>query len=80
MRNKKHCASDSGQWRNNIKYDSKVLSKGVKRERWWQLSEVGTRIESKGDTERKRCSLGPESSGEAPGYTVRDELGSTGTV
>ena len=33
MRNKKYCASDSGQWRNNIKYDSKVSSKGVKREK-----------------------------------------------
>lgn len=33
MRNKEHCANDSGQGRNNIKYDSKVLSKDVKREK-----------------------------------------------
>ena len=33
MRNKEHCASDSGQGRNNIKYDSMVLSKDVERDR-----------------------------------------------
>ena len=32
MRNKEHCASDSGQGRNNIKYDSMVLSKDVERD------------------------------------------------